>query len=128
MRVSDLSPAGSARLRQVRVDMIVGKHEGPESWDGWRLQAGAQGCKVITLGGFDVLLPVPQTHHIAIALVRAPALSSDGRTLTLFLVDRTYGRDDFFAGRIAICFKLETLSIAADYHEIFLDATTNWEV
>jgi hypothetical protein len=54
-------------------------------------------------------------------------VSPDGRTLTLFLVDRTYGRDDFFAGRIAICFKLESLYIAAVYHEFFLDATTNWE-
>jgi hypothetical protein len=54
-------------------------------------------------------------------------VSIDGRTLTLFVVDRSYGQDDFFAGRIAICFKLEGLYVAAIFHEVFLDATTNWD-
>jgi hypothetical protein len=94
MRLSDLTPAGLARLKQIRFDMIIEKREGPEEWDGWRLQAGPEGCEVTTLGGFDVLLPVPQKHHAAIALVSAPAVSSDGRTLTLFLADRSYGHDD----------------------------------
>ena len=84
MRLSDLRPARLAQLNQIRFDLMIEKHEGPEEWDGWRLQAGPEGCEDITL-------------------VRAPAVSSDGRTL--FLVDRTYGHDDFFAGRIAICFK-----------------------
>ena len=50
-------------------------------------------AEFLNFEGFDVLLPVPRSHHPYIRLIRLIP-SADGRTLTLFLHD-SFHRDWF---------------------------------
>jgi len=127
MQVAQLSPSTRARLEKSRYDSIVGKHEGPFSWE-W----GLDDHEFLRLDGFDVLLPIEKQHHGNVQILRVIP-SADGQTLTIFLKDTTYseGEDDFFSGYLAICerFPNETFHVATVYHEWFaLTAPFNGEV
>jgi hypothetical protein len=75
----------------------------------------------MTIDNYSVLLPVEQSHHSNITILRS-ILSADGNSLTLFLTDKTYGDDPFFCGYMAVCDRVsgEDFFLAILYHEWFV--------
>jgi hypothetical protein len=122
MKISEVSPETLVRLRKWRWDRIIEKHEGPESWDA---EFRYSDPEFMMVGGRPVLLPVESERHPNITVLRAIP-SADGRTLTLFLRDRTYVTDPehemFYAGFLAVCeqFPGEEFYVATVYHEWFI--------
>ncbi len=122
MKVADLSKEMIERIKTVRYDQILEKHEGPWGWDG---QFKYDDPEFMTIEGWDVLLPLDKAQHSNITILRT-AFSQDGQTLTLFLKDTAYNSDprweDFEAGRIAICEKMpgEVFYLTMVYHEWFI--------
>jgi hypothetical protein len=121
MRFKDLSPEVIDRIRQLRYDRIIEKHEGPEEWS-WVLEEDPE---FLSVDGQHVLLPVPGKNHPNIAVLRC-VVGEGGETLTLFLKDTTYVPDPkqqaFFAGFLAVCDRLpgEAFFVAIVYHEWFM--------
>lgn len=127
MKLADLPTEVVARIQSLNYDRILEKHEGPWRWaDEFRYGKP----EILLLDGRDVLLPIEQEQHPHITLLRS-IVSSDGRTLTLFLKDTTYtggSEDDWLdAGRLAICERLpETdIYVATVYHEWFIIENRN---
>jgi hypothetical protein len=118
MKVADLSEETLAKIKTVRWDRIIEKHEGPDSWD---LEFECGEPEFIEIEGRWVLLPVEASHHQNITILRA-IWSADGNSLTLFLKDTTF--DDHWAdsGYIAVCdrIKEEEFFLAVLYHEWFI--------
>src|SRR5258708_7707458 len=103
MKFSELSPPLIEKIKLMRYDRILEKHEGPEQWKSF-LNYGEPEFMVIC--GCDVLLPLePEVRANVTALRCIP--SQDGKVLTVFLKDTTYissPRSEMFeAGRLAIC-------------------------
>jgi hypothetical protein len=67
------------------------------------------------------LLPVDRENHGHIHVDRC-IVSTDGKTLTVFLQDTTYGTDVFDAGYVAVCEKVpeQDRYIAIVYHECWI--------
>jgi hypothetical protein len=123
MGVKDLSAAVVDRIKQLRYDRIIEKHEGPEE-GAWALEEGPE---FLSADGRLVLLPVPATNHPNITVLRC-IVGDGGDTLTLFLKDTTYvpdgSREALFAGFLAVCDRLpgEEFFVALVYHEWFMSA------
>jgi hypothetical protein len=117
MKLSDLSPAVRERLKAMRYDRIIEKHEGPWSWDG---VLKYEDPDFLLLHDHWVLLPVSRAQHPQITLLRCIE-SADGQTLTLFLKDTTYDQG-VVAGRVAVCDKFPDAEffVAVLYHEWFI--------
>ena len=119
MKLSDLSAESLAKVKTVRFDQIVEKHEGPERWKSY---LRSYDLDFIEVEGQPVLLPVDRKQHSNI-IIRRAIFSADGQTLTLFLTDTTYfsGDELIFAGYLAVCDKLpgEEFFLAIVYHEWF---------
>jgi hypothetical protein len=119
MKLSDLTDETITRIRRVRYDSFIEKHEGPWDWDGVFRCGDPDVLRVEDR--FDVLLPIDKAQHPNITVVRCTA-ASDGSTLTLFLKDTTNYLDTrherFDAGRVAICdrFENENFFVAIFYH------------
>lgn len=122
MKIADLSPETLEKLKQVRYDRIVEKHEGP--WD-YAGDFNYGEPEFIQVEGRDVLLPIEKSNHPNITILRV-APGEDGKTLTLFLRDTTYYPDDefsdFSSGYMAFCerFLNENFYVATVYHEWFI--------
>jgi hypothetical protein len=118
MKFADLSPEIVERIKTLRYDNFIEKHEGPESWEA-DLRYGNP--EFIEFDGRHVLLPVDGENLPNISLLRL-IVSEDGNTLTLFLKDTSYYDDNFFSGRLAICEKMRGTDfyIAIVYHEWFI--------
>lgn len=120
MKVSDLSPAAIGKIKALRYDQLLEKHEGPWRWES-EFEYGNP--EFMQINGRDVLLPVSPEQHPNITILRA-IMSDNGNAMTIFLKDTTYwkGQDEFFAGRFAFCDKLpgENFFVATVYHEWFL--------
>ena len=70
----------------------------------------------------SVLLPVEKKHHSNITILRS-IWSADGNSVTLFLMDTTYYKNDpFMAGFMAVCDRVvdEEFFLAILYHEWFV--------
>jgi hypothetical protein len=122
MKLQDLSPDRRSRIAKLRWDRILEKHEGP--WD-WQYRLKEESVEFLRIDGFDVLLPVDKEYHPNITFDRCIE-SKDGKTLTIFLHDRTYDTDrdmDMLAGRIAVCEKVpeQNWFIAILYHECWIN-------
>ena len=122
MRIAELSPDQFAKVKRYRYDRIVEKHEGPWDWAG-TLRYGD--VEFLNVTGLEVLLPVEQTNHPNITVLRCIP-SVDGEVLTLFLRDTTHfsGID---AGFLAVCERVpgESWFIATVYHEWFIIDSTS---
>jgi hypothetical protein len=124
MRLKDLSSEVLTRLKRLRYDSIVEKHEGPENWSSI---LEFYKPEFLNVDGRWVLLPVPSSHHSKMAILRS-IVGDGGDSLTLFLKDTTYVRDPedeaFFSGFVAICDRLpgEDFFVAIVYHEWFTSA------
>jgi hypothetical protein len=118
MKLSDLSPEALDRIRTVRWDRIIEKHEGPEDWDSVFKYYEPE---FMMIEGRSVLLPVEKSHHSNITILRS-IWSADGKSLTVFLKDTTYDDDHFFCGYMAVCDKVagDDFFLAVLYHEWFV--------
>jgi hypothetical protein len=122
MRLADIPQQLQSRVARFRWDRIIEKHEGPEDWT---YDFKDDYVDFLTIGGFDVLLPIDKENHANVTVERCIE-SKDGKTLTIFLHDRTYDSDsemDMFAGRLAVCEKVpeQNWFIAIVYHECWVD-------
>ena len=123
MKLCDLPAATIVRIRRVRYDSFIEKHEGPWDWDGVFRYGDPEFLRVENR--FDVLLPIDKAQHPNITVVRC-TVASDGSSLTLFLKDTTNCWDTryerFDAGRVAICdrFEHEDFFVAIFYHAWYM--------
>ena len=122
MKISDLSAETLEKIKSIRYDQILEKHEGPENWAS-KFRFGDP--EFMTVQDKAVLLPIERSHHSNVTILRT-VMSEDGKVLMIYLKDTTFSGnselDDFFAGRIAICEKMpdEEFFIATIYHESFI--------
>ena len=118
MRVADLPPELLEKLKALRYDRIYEKHEGPESW---KYPLEHDWVEFMQMSGYDILLPIEKKHYPNITPLRVIP-SADGRILTIFFKDTTFGHDLFDAGFLAICEKMpgQSFFIAIVYHEWFI--------
>lgn len=118
MKLENLSTETLDKIKSVRWDRIIEKHEGPENWESVLRYYEPE---FIDIEGRWVLLPVEKSHHANITIVRV-IWSADGNSLTLFLKDTTYDDDPFFAGFMAVCDRVkdEEFFLAILYHEWFV--------
>ena len=108
MKVDDLSPGLLERIKTVRWDRIIEKHEGPEDYEyqiGYRSDytefTEEDDAEFLEIEGHSVLLPIARKQHPNITILRTIP-SADGNTLTIFLKDTTYGDGMFQAGYMSI--------------------------
>jgi hypothetical protein len=122
MKLADSSPEVIEKIKNLRYDQILEKHEGP--WD-WASEFKYGDPEFLMVQDWAVLLPIHQEHHSNISVLRT-VMSENSGTLTLFLKDMTYVSDpeweNFEAGRVAICEKMpgENFYVALLYHEWFI--------
>ena len=118
MKLSDLSPEILEKVKSVRWDRIIEKHEGPEDWESVLRYYEPE---FLEIEGCWVLLPVERSRHLNITILRT-IWSADGNSLTVFLKDTTYDDDPFFSGFMAVCDRLkgEDFFLAILYHEWFV--------
>jgi hypothetical protein len=118
MKLENLSTETLDKIKPVRWDRIIEKHEGPEDWESVLTYYEPE---FLEIEGRWVLLPVEKSHHSNITILRS-IWSADGNSLTLFLQDTTYDDDPFFSGFMAVCerVKVEDFFLAILYHEWFV--------
>lgn len=122
MKVAELSTQTRKRIREMRYDRIINKHEGPFDW-ARKFQIGSP--KFMQINGFDVLLPLDKEERPNVTILRC-IVGDGGQSLTIFLKDTTYIDDpscEFFqAGFVAVCDKMpgEDFVVAILYHEWFI--------
>ena len=122
MKLADMSAAARDRIKRLRYDSILEKHQGPEKWSA---ALEYEQPDFLDVEGRAVLLPVPDAVHPNITVLRAIE-GDQGRSLTLFLKDTTRvpdpSQEAFFAGFLAICDKIdgEEFFIAIVHHDWFL--------
>ncbi|BAZ31008.1 hypothetical protein NIES4074_34780 [Cylindrospermum sp. NIES-4074] len=117
MKILDLSTETLEKIKLVRWDRIIEKHEGPASWESVLRYAEPE---FIEVEGKSVLLPVDKSHHPNISILRS-IWSADDKSLTLFLSDTTFDDDPFFSGFMAVCDRVSAdLSVPAPDQKFFL--------
>ncbi|MEG4913285.1 hypothetical protein [Microcoleus sp. B7-D4] len=118
MKVADLSNETLAKIKTVRWDGIIEKHEGPFRWESEFRYAAAE---FMEIEGRWVLLPIEALHHQNITILRT-IWSADGNSLTLFLKDTTFEDHWSASGYMAVCDrpKGEEFFLAILYHEWFI--------
>jgi hypothetical protein len=118
MKLTDLTLETLEKIKAIRWDRIIEKHEGPENWASV-LEYSEPDFMMIE--GRPVLLPVEQSQHSNIEILRT--IWSDNRnSLTLFLKDTTYDDNWYTSGYMAVCDKVlgEDFYLAILYHEWFI--------
>jgi hypothetical protein len=118
MNLTDLFPETLEKIKTIRWDRIIEKHEGPEDWESVFRYSEPE---FMMIDGHPVLLPIERSHHPNITILRT-IWSVDGHSLTLFLKDITYNDDPFMSGYLAVCDKVagEAFFLAVVYHEWFI--------
>lgn len=121
MKLADLSTETLDKIKSVRWDRIIEKHEGPENWESVLRYYEPE---FLEIEGRWVLLPVEVSQHSNITILRT-IWSANGNSLTLFLKNTTYDDDPFFSGFMAVCDKVkdEDFFLAILYHEWFIIET-----
>ncbi|ACK70913.1 conserved hypothetical protein [Gloeothece citriformis PCC 7424] len=118
MKLSNLSLTALEKIKVVRWDRIIEKHEGPEEWESVLRYYDPEFMEV---EGRWILLPIDCSSHANITILRT-IWSESGHSVTLFLKDTTYDDDPFFSGFMAVCDKIkdENFFLAIVYHEWFI--------
>ncbi|MDB9372315.1 hypothetical protein [Nodularia sphaerocarpa] len=118
MKLSDLSTETLEKIKPLRWDRIIEKHEGPETWE-YVLESEAP--EFLEIARHPVLLPIEQSRHPNITILRS-IWSADINSVTIFLKDTTYDDDPFSSGFMAVCDRLkdEDFFVAILYHEWFI--------
>jgi hypothetical protein len=118
MKFANLSSTALEKIRAVRWDRIIEKHEGPECWESVLRYYDVEFLEV---EGKWILLPVDRSSHPNLTILRS--IWGEARnSVTLFLKDTTYDDDPFFSGFISVCDKVkdEDFFLAIVYHEWFI--------
>jgi hypothetical protein len=118
MKLTDLTPEILEKIKAIRWDRIIEKHEGPEDWASVLEYSEPE---FMMIESRPVLLPVEQSQHVNIEILRT--IWSDNRnSLTLFLKDTTYDDNWYTSGYMAVCDKVlgEDFYLAILYHEWFI--------
>lgn len=118
MKIADLPSETISKIKQLRYDRIYEKHEGPWRWES-EFEYGE--VEFMNMAGYEILLPIEKKYHPNITPIRVIP-SADGKTLTIFFQDTSFGNDKFDSGFLAICEKMsnETFFITMVYHEWFI--------
>lgn len=118
MKISEISTETLEKIKSVRWDRIIEKHEGPESWES---VLRYEEPEFLSVEECSILLPVDKSHHPNITIIRC-IWSADKNSVTVFLSDTTYEDDPFFSGFMAVCDRLknEEFFLAILYHEWFI--------
>ena len=118
MKVAELSEVTLTKIKSVRWDRIIEKHEGPEDWESVFSYGTPEFMEV---EGRWVLLPVECSNHVNMTILRT-IWSEDGNSLTLFLKDTTFDDHWAMSGFMAVCDRLlgEEFFLATLYHEWFI--------
>lgn len=118
MKIADLPAQTIEKIKSVRWDRIIEKHEGPFDWESVFRYSEPE---FIEVERCSVLLPVDKSHHPNITILRC-IKSAEQNSITLFLSDTTYEDDPFFSGFMAVCdlVKGEKFFLAILYHEWFI--------
>jgi hypothetical protein len=118
MKLVDLTPEALDKIKAVRWDRIIEKHEGPEDWSSVLEYSEPD---FMMIDERPVLLPVEQSQHSNITILRT-IWSNDHSSLTLFLKDTTYDDNWYTSGYLAVCDKVlgEDFYLAIVYHEWFI--------
>ena len=118
MKLAQLSQTTISKIKTVRWDRIIEKHEGPEDWESVLRYSSPE---FMDIDGRWVLLPVESSSHANITILRT-LWSADGNSVTIFLKDTTYDDDPIFSGFLAVCDRLvgENFYLAVVYHEWFV--------
>lgn len=121
-KLADLSENSLRKLKALRFDWLVGKHEGPRYWED---MLEFHMPEFLDIEGESVLLPLSTKHFDNLTVLRC-IKSVDGNVLTLFLKDTTYTEeeaDDWVdAGFLAVCERPEdeAFFVASVYHEWYI--------
>lgn len=118
MKLAELSEVAIAKIKQVRWDRIIEKHEGPENWESVLRYYEPE---LMEIEGQWVLLPIEGKNHQNVTVLRT-IWSESGNSVTLFIKDTTYEDDPFFSGYLAVCDKVkgENFYLTIVYHEWFV--------
>ncbi len=118
MKITDLSPEMLEKIKALRYDSIIEKHEGPWTWE---YDIEDQSVDFLHISGFDVLLPIDREQHPNITPLRVIP-SADLQTLTIFLQDTTFSDEWLDSGWLAVCEKMPDTNffITTVYHEWFI--------
>ena len=127
MKLAQLSQTTISKIKTVRWDRIIEKHEGPEDWDSVLRYSSPE---FMDIDARWVLLPVESSSHANITILRT-LWSADGNSVTIFLKDTTYDDDPIFSGFLAVCALAKARSLrdrlveedfylAVVYHEWFV--------
>jgi hypothetical protein len=118
MRLTELAQEALDRIKSVRWDRIIEKHEGPEDWESVLEYSQPE---FILVDDRPVLLPIDRSHHANITVLRT-IWSKDGNSVTLFLKDTTYDDHWSAAGFMAVCDRVadDGFFLAVLYHEWFI--------
>ncbi len=118
MKLTQLPETTLSKIKTVRWDRIIEKHEGPEDWASVFRYSEPE---FMQIEGRWVLLPVDSSSHDKITVLRT-IWSEDSNSVTLFIKDTTYDDDPFFSGFLAVCDRLveEDFYVSIVYHEWFI--------
>lgn len=118
MKLANLSEETLTKIKAVRWDRIIEKHEGPDSWSSVLKYYQPE---FLEINDHWVLLPIESSNHKNITILRT-IWSEDNNSVTVFLKDITYDDDPFFSGYMAVCDKVkdEDFYLAILYHEWFI--------
>jgi hypothetical protein len=122
MKLADVSLQALDKVRRMRYDYLVRKHEGPFDW---RTELELADPEFLHVNGYDVLLPLERNQHPNITVLRC-IVRDGGNSLTLFLKDTTDIADSreevWAAGFVAVCDRVEgeAFFVAILYHEWFI--------
>ncbi|MEM1120392.1 MAG: hypothetical protein AAGJ18_08065 [Bacteroidota bacterium] len=140
MTINELDSAIVEKIRAIRYDSIVEKHEGPFTYE-WELTEGtprraemlkwraesswpyelAADADFLEVDGLFVLLPVSADQHPNIPILHH-FVSKDDQKLVLYLKNTHYEEASHGTGFVAICdrFPNEHFYVATLYHEWFV--------
>lgn len=135
MLIQELSGEVLLRLKAIRWDRFIEKHEGPFSWADELRRIDPDDIifkmnpdydpefdypEFLQVGKHWVLLPVGKGHHPNIQFLHH-FLSEDQKKLVIYLKDTTYYDDNFGSGFVAICDWFdESFFVATFYHEWYI--------
>jgi len=126
MRVSDLPQIDVERIKKMRYDQSLEKHEGPEEWASFLKYY--PDMPLWEANGFHVLLPIStdegEDPFEFVSLIRC-IVSVDLQALTIFFKDTRFSEpkyEYFDAGRLAICEQPEgsDIYVATVFHSWFM--------
>lgn len=135
MKTTDLPSEVIQRIRELRYDYSIEKHEGPFDWD-MHFKYGDVPDPIKSEGQF-ILLPTDAERIRHISVIRRID-STEGKSMMLFLMDRWLGtqypdykedNEHFWAGRFAFCERVSELApalyVATVYHEWYVTPLVN---